>query len=138
MLFRSNPGAKDIEYLNVDGEKLYYHVGDKLVQLAEKYRGESGYSSLGVVVGGTHTDEAIEIRERYKNMFFLIPGYGAQGGSGEDAALYLNNGNGGIVNSSRGIITAYKKQTDGYENFEYYTRKAVLKMREAIGFEKRI
>ncbi|NLC03143.1 MAG: orotidine-5'-phosphate decarboxylase [Tissierellia bacterium] len=138
LLRTSNPGAKDIEYLNVDGEKLYYHVGDKLVQLAEKYRGESGYSSLGVVVGGTHTDEAIEIRERYKNMFFLIPGYGAQGGSGEDAALYLNNGNGGIVNSSRGIITAYKKQIDGYENFEYYTRKAVLKMREAIGFEKRI
>jgi orotidine-5'-phosphate decarboxylase len=138
LLRTSNPGAKDIEYLNVDGEKLYYHVGDKLVQLAEKYRGESGYSSLGVVVGGTHTDEAIEIRERYKNMFFLIPGYGAQGGSGEDAALYLNNGNGGIVNSSRGIITAYKKQTDGYENFEYYTRKAVLDMREAIGFEKRI
>ncbi len=138
LLRTSNPGAKDIEYLNVDGEKLYYHVGDKLSQLAEKYRGESGYSSLGVVVGGTHTDEAIEIRERYKNMFFLIPGYGAQGGSGEDAALYLNNGNGGIVNSSRGIITAYKKQTDGYENFEYYTRKAVLKMREAIGFEKRI
>ena len=138
LLRTSNPGAKDIEYLNVDGEKLYYHVGDKLVQLAEKYRGLSSYSSLGVVVGGTHTDEAIEIRERYKNMFFLIPGYGAQGGSGEDAALYLNNGNGGIVNSSRGIITAYKNQVDGYEKFEYYTRKAVIDMREAIGFEKRI
>ena len=138
LLRTSNPGAKDIEYLGVNGQALYYHVGDKLVQLAEKYRGKSGYSSLGAVVGGTHTDEAIEIRERYKNMFFLIPGYGAQGGSGEDAALYLNNGNGGIVNSSRGIITAYKNYEDGYEKFEYYTKKAVLDMREAIGFEKRI
>lgn len=138
LLRTSNPGAKDIEYLDVEGEKLYYHIGDKLAQLGEKYIGQSGYSSLGAVVGGTHTDEAIEIRDRYENMYFLIPGYGAQGGSGHGASLYLNNENGGIVNSSRGIITAYKKQEDGYERFEYYTRKAVLHMREDIGFEKRI
>ncbi len=138
LLRTSNPGAKDIEYLDVQGKKLYYHIGDKLAQLSEKYIGKSGYSSLAAVVGGTHTDEAIEIRERYKNMYFLIPGYGAQGGDGNGASLYLNNGNGGIVNSSRGIITAYKKHEDGYERFEYYTRQAVLSMREDIGFEKGI
>lgn len=135
LLRTSNPGAKDIEYLDVEGKKVYYHIGDKLAELGEKYIGKCGYSSLGAVVGGTHTDEAIEIRERYKNMYFLIPGYGAQGGSGEGASLYLNNGNGGIVNSSRGIITAYKNQIDGYERFDYYTRNAVLSMREDIGFE---
>lgn len=138
LLRTSNPGAKDIEYLDVEGKKIYYHIGDKMAELGKEYIGKCGYSSLGAVVGGTHLDEALEIRERYKSMFFLIPGYGAQGGSGENAALYLNNRNGGIVNSSRGIITAYKKHTDGYENFELYTRNAVLHMREDIGFEKSI
>lgn len=138
LLRTSNPGAKDIEYQKVDNKNLYYHIGDKLAELGSKYIGKSGYSSLGAVVGGTHTDEAIEIRERYKNMYFLIPGYGAQGGDGHGSSLYLNNGNGGIVNSSRGIITAYKNHKDGFERFEYYTRQAVLSMREDIGFEKGI
>ena len=132
LLRTSNPGAKDIEYLEADNKKVYYHVGDKLEEIGSKYLESCGYSSLGAVVGGTHIDEAVEIRARYQNMFFLIPGYGAQGGKGDDAALYLKDGNGGVVNSSRGIITAYKKHDDGYENFERYTRDAVLSMREDI------
>lgn len=135
LLRTSNPGAKDIEYLDVNGEPLYYHVGDKLQEMGKEYIGESGYSLIGAVVGGTHVDEAIDIRERYNNMYFLIPGYGAQGAKGKDVELYLNNKNGGVVNSSRGIITAYKKYEDGYENFDKYTRKAVLSMREDIGYE---
>lgn len=135
LLRTSNPGAKDIEYLDVNGESLYYHVGDKLEELGKKYIGESGYSLVGAVVGGTHVDEATEIRERYKNTFFLIPGYGAQGAKGKDVRLYLNDGNGGVVNSSRGIITAYKKHEDGVINFERHTREAVLNMREDIGNE---
>lgn len=133
LLRTSNPGAKDIEYLESDNKKIYYHVGDRLEEMASDYMGECGYSSLGAVVGGTHRDEATEIRERYNKIFFLIPGYGAQGGKGEDAALYLNHGNGGVVNSSRGIITAYKKYDDGEEKFEQYTRDAVLSMRNDIG-----
>lgn len=132
LLRTSNPGAKDIEYLEADNKKIYDHVGDKLEEMGSKYIGSCGYSSLGAVVGGTHIDEGIEIRERYKNMFFLIPGYGAQGGKGNDAAIYLKDANGGIVNSSRGIITAYKKFVDGSEKFEEYTRQAVLSMREDI------
>ena len=135
LLRTSNPGAKDIEYLDVEGKSLYYHVGDKLEEIGSKYKGESGYSLIGAVVGGTHTDEAIEIRSRYKDMYFLIPGYGAQGARGKDVSLYLNEGNGGIVNSSRGIITAYKNHEDGILNFEKYTREAVLSMREDIGYE---
>ncbi len=135
LLRTSNPGAKDIEYLNVNNEPLYYHIGDKLEEMGKEYIGRSGYSLIGGVVGGTHTDEAIEIRERYGSMYFLIPGYGAQGARGEDVELYLNEKNGGVVNSSRGIITAYKKYEDGYENFDKYTRQAVLSMREDIGYE---
>lgn len=128
----SNPGAKDFEYLDVDGQPLYYRVGDKLNELASKYKGSSGYSPIGIVVGGTHTDEAQDIRNRYKDLFFLIPGYGAQGARGEDVNLYLRDGNGGVVNSSRGIITNYKKYEDGEENFHKYAREAVLKMKEDI------
>ena len=135
LLRTSNPGAKDIEYLDVEGESLYYHIGDKLEEMAKAYKGKCGYSSLGAVVGGTHTDEAIEIRERYKDLYFLIPGYGAQGAGGQDVKLYLNNKNGGIINSSRGIIKAYMDYSDGEKKFEYYTREAVLKMREDIGYE---
>ncbi|MBU5438518.1 orotidine-5'-phosphate decarboxylase [Tissierella sp. MSJ-40] len=135
LLRTSNPGAKDIQYLDINHEKLYYNVGDKLKVLASKYRGKNGYSLIGAVVGGTHIDEAKDIRRRYEDIYFLIPGYGAQGGKGKDVSLYLNNGNGGIVNSSRGIITAYKKYEDGYKNFEHYTRQAVLSMKEDIRCE---
>lgn len=136
LLRTSNPGAKDIEYLSAGNKPIYYHIGDKLNEMGKEYIGESGYSLIGAVVGGTHVDEATEIRERYKDMYFLIPGYGAQGAKGEDVDLYLNNKNGGVVNSSRGIITAYKKHEDGYENFDKYTRQAVLDMRKDIGYER--
>ncbi|NMA93460.1 MAG: orotidine-5'-phosphate decarboxylase [Clostridiales bacterium] len=132
LLRTSNPGAKDIEYLPYEGEALYYHIGDRLREMAEPFRGNCGYSSLGLVVGGTHSEEAMEIRNRYEDMFFLIPGYGAQGGKAEDIRLYLNDFNGAVVNSSRGIIKNHQKYEDGDENLGLYARQAVLEMREAI------
>ena len=107
----SNGGAKDFEYEKLaDGRHVYDLVGDKVTELGKAYMGEHGYSSIGLVVGGTHIEEAKEIRAKYQNSFFLIPGYGAQGGKAEDIAQYLQKGNGGAVNSSRGILLAYKKQ----------------------------
>lgn len=107
----SNPGAKDFEYERLaDGRRLYDLVGDKVAALGAQYAGEHGYSSLGLVIGGTYTEEAAEIRARYANNFFLIPGYGAQGGKAADIARYLNRGNGGVVNSSRAILLAWQKQ----------------------------
>lgn len=107
----SNPGAKDFEYETLaDGRHIYDLVGDKVTALGADYMGAHGYSSIGLVIGGTHAEEASEIRARYKNSFFLIPGYGAQGGKASDIALYLNDRNGGVVNSSRGILLAWKKQ----------------------------
>ncbi|WP_300411021.1 orotidine-5'-phosphate decarboxylase [Lagierella sp.] len=136
LLRTSNPGAKDIEYLDYNNEPLYYEIGDNIYKIAQEVIGECGYSSLGFVVGGTYSEEASEIRERYQKSFFLIPGYGAQGGKAEDIRLYLNDFNGGVVNSSRGIITAYKKFDDGEQKFQEYTRNAVLKMRKDIYGEK--
>ena len=107
----SNQGAKDFEYEKLaDGRHVYDLVGDKVTEIGKNYMGEHGYSSIGLVIGGTHAEEASEIRARYQDSFFLIPGYGAQGGKAEDIALYLNTSNGGVVNSSRGILLAWKKQ----------------------------
>lgn len=107
----SNPGAKDFEYEKLaDGRHIYDLVGDKLSAMGEAYLGGHGYSSVGLVIGGTHIEEAAEIRARYASSFFLIPGYGAQGGTAQDIARYLTAGNGGVVNSSRSVLLAYKKQ----------------------------
>ena len=104
-------GEKDFEYKKLeDGRHVYDLVGDSLSELGRDYIGESGYSSIGLVIGGTHTEEATAIRAAYPQTFFLIPGYGAQGGKAADIAQYMNNSNGGVVNSSRGILLAYKKQ----------------------------
>lgn len=107
----SNGGARDFEYEKLaDGRHVYDLVGDKLSAMGKDYMGAHGYSSLGLVIGGTHIEEAKEIRAKYRDSFFLIPGYGAQGGTAEDIAQYLAQGNGGVVNSSRSVLLAYKKQ----------------------------
>lgn len=132
LLRTSNEGAKDIECLDYNGEALYFKVGDELKKFADEVTSECGYSPLGFVVGATHSEEAKKIRERYKNIFFLLPGYGAQGAKAEDIRTYLNDFNGGVVNSSRGIIKYYQKFEDGEERFAHYTREAVLNMRKDI------
>lgn len=127
----SNGGAKDFEYEKLaDGRHVYDMVGDKLNELGKGYMGERGYSSLGLVIGGTHIEEAAEIRARYKDSFFLIPGYGAQGGTAPDIAQYLTNGNGGVVNSSRGILLARKKQPG--VAFDEAAYNECVMMKEAI------
>ena len=128
----SNQGAKDIQYVETyNGLKIYELVGDKISKIGEKFIGESGYSSIGGVVGCTHTDEAKQIRKNLPNMFFLIPGYGAQGGTAEDVALYLKDGNGGVVNSSRKILLAYKNSNRDRE-FEVAAREEAIRMRDEI------
>lgn len=128
----SNPGAEDIEYLDVNsGKKVYEIVADKITEMAKNYTGKCGYTTIGGVMGCTHVEEGKKIRANYNNMFFLIPGYGAQGGTAEDVALYLNNGNGGVVNSSRGILLAYKK-VNKPEEFALCAREEAIKMRDAI------
>ncbi|MDD6771851.1 MAG: orotidine-5'-phosphate decarboxylase [Inconstantimicrobium porci] len=128
----SNKGAEDIEYLDTTEHKKVYHVvGDKLMELGKDFVSSCGYHPLGGVIGCTHIEEGKELRKRFNKMFFLIPGYGAQGGKAEDVAMYLNNGNGGVVNSSRGILLAYKKHNNEKE-FDKCARAEAIKMRDEI------
>ena len=128
----SNQGAEDFEMVDTESQgKVYNVVGDKITALGQKVKGECGYSAIGGVIGCTHVEEGKEIRKRYENMFFLIPGYGAQGGKAEDVALYLRDGNGGVVNSSRGILLAYKKENRS-EEFALCAREEAIRMRDEI------
>jgi orotidine-5'-phosphate decarboxylase len=130
---------------------LYHAVGDKLSALALQHMGKYGYGAFGAVVGadpktGAEREEAAALRERYSSLFFLIPGYGAQGGAAEDAALLLREGNGGVVNASRSILKAWMAKDTGTGNGETpadvaavdngyaaeAAREAVAAMRDAI------
>lgn len=129
----SNKGAEDIEYIqNKENKRVYDIVGEKLLKIGSEYMGECGYSSLGGVVGCTHIDEGLKMRKTLEKMFFLIPGYGAQGGAAEDVAIYLNSGNGGVVNASRSILLAYEKAEHGEGHFEEHARAETIKMRDEI------
>jgi len=132
----SNPGMRDFEYLELaNGKRLYHAVGDKLSELAQSYAGEKGYGLFGAVVGCTEREEAADIRKNYPALFFLIPGYGAQGGSAAVAALLLQNGNGGVVNASRSIIAAWKKEKPENTSNIFAAeaaRRAAVKMRDEI------
>lgn len=99
--------------------------------------GENGYSSISVVVGATHPKQLQELRQLMPNAFFLIPGYGAQGGKAEDIALgFDKNGIGGIINASRSLMCAYKKDMwkEKYteEQFASATRAEAIRMRDEL------
>lgn len=129
----SNKGSKDIQFIkDLKGESVYRKVGSMIKNIGNEFLGNCSYSSIGAVMGCTHINEVKEIRNDLANTFFLIPGYGAQGGKAEDVALYLKNGNGGIVNASRSILLAYRKTEDGDKIFDRCAREEVVKMRDAI------
>jgi orotidine-5'-phosphate decarboxylase len=136
----SNKGMKDFQYLEL-GEpsaspprRLYQAVGDRLAEKAATHGGVYGYGAFGAVVGCTMPEEAAAIRARYGGLFFLIPGYGAQGGTAADVALLLRNGNGGVVNASRLILTAWTGRSREGNNADAAdaAREAVVEMRDAI------
>ncbi|OAA84906.1 orotidine-5'-phosphate decarboxylase [Clostridium ljungdahlii] len=129
----SNRGAEDIQYIDTkEDKKLYNVVGEKVNFLGKKYLGECGYSSIGGVIGCTHQEEGVQLRRNLDSVFFLIPGYGAQGGTAQDIAAYLKEGNGGIVNSSRGILLAYRKRKNGEKNYGECAREECIRIRDDI------
>ncbi len=130
----SNPNSGQFQDLSVDGKKLYEKVGELTAQWGEELMGTKGYSSIGAVVGATHPEQAEALRKIMPKTFFLVPGYGAQGGTAQDLKVCFNkDGLGAIVNSSRGIIAAHqnKKYKDKFDEKEFAqaARQAVLDMK---------
>lgn len=134
----SNPSSGDLQDVKLeDGEEVYIKVAKLIKEWGKDSIGENGYSSVAAVVGATYPNQLEQIRKVAPNTFFLIPGYGAQGGKAEDIALAFDkNGLGGIVNSSRGLMCAYKSEIwkDKYseEEFDKATRAEAIRMREEL------
>lgn len=115
----SNPSSGEFQNLKLEnGKFIYEHMGDLVSDWGKDFIGKYGYSDVGAVVGATHPEEAKRLRKRLPHTFFLIPGYGAQGGNAEMLKVCFDkNGLGGVVNSSRGIICAYKNEK--YKGLNY-------------------
>lgn len=106
----SNASAREFQDLQCDGLPVYRHVARRLRDWGEGHYGSEGYNLVGAVVGATYPQELAELRAELPGVLFLVPGYGTQGGSAADiAAGFDENGQGALVNNSRGIIFAYKK-----------------------------
>ena len=107
----SNPSSSELQELELaSGERVYEHIAGLVEGWGAETIGANGYSRVGAVVGATHPEEGKALRERMPHTFFLVPGYGAQGGTAADVAgMFDKQGSGAIVNSSRGIIGAWKK-----------------------------
>ncbi len=107
----SNPSSSELQELELaSGERVYEHMADLVEGWGSGTIGRSGYSRVGAVVGATHPEEGKALRARMPHTFFLVPGYGAQGGTAQGVAgMFDRDGSGAIVNSSRGIIGAWKK-----------------------------
>lgn len=127
----SNPSSGEFQDQLINGRPLYEMVGEKVAQWSAEHMGES-YSYIGAVVGATYPEQGKVLRKIMPKSFILVPGYGAQGGKGKDLVHFFNeDGLGAIVNSSRGIIAAYKQEAYanfGAENFGDASRAAVEAM----------
>ena len=137
----SNPSSGEFQDRLVDGVPLYEIVGGKVREWGEGLLGECGYSRVGAVVGATYPEMGKRLRELMPKTYILVPGYGAQGGKGKDLVHFFNqDGLGAIINSSRGIIAAWKQEAYaefGEEGYAEAARAAVLALKadidEALG-----
>ena len=138
----SNPSSGELQDLVAEGRPIYEHVGRWLADHADDLLGESGYSSLGAVVGATYPEQLERLRELMPKNLFLIPGYGAQGGGAADVKPGLNaDGRGAIVNASRSVIFAYRDEKWAAQHDEAdwtdAVRDAARKMRDQLNEVRR-
>jgi len=134
----SNPSSGELQDLKLEtGKTVYEAVGELVNNWGQELTGENGYSSIGAVVGATYPQQLEELRKMMPNTYFLIPGYGAQGGKAGDIALgFDKDGLGGIVNASRSLMCAYKqdrwKDTFAEVQFAEATRAEAIRMRDEL------
>lgn len=131
----SNPSSGEFQDQLVNGKPLYELVGEKVAEWGEGHMGDA-YSYVGCVIGATYPEMGKALRKLMPKTYILVPGYGAQGGKAEDLVPYFNkDGLGAIINSSRGIIAAYKQEKYnqfGEMGYADASRQAVIDMREDI------
>lgn len=127
----SNPSSGEFQDKLIDGRPLYERVAEKVVEWGADCM-DGGYSNVGAVVGATYPEMGAVLRKLMPNTYFLVPGYGAQGGTAKDLkACFNEDGLGAVVNSSRGIIAAYRQEKYakfGAEHFAEASRQAVIDM----------
>ena len=130
----SNPSSGELQNLKLDnGELIYERMGSLVAEWGKDCIGKYGYSEVGAVVGATHPEEAENLRKKLPHTFFLIPGYGAQGGSAQMLKVCFDkHGLGGVVNSSRGIICAYKNAAYAGLNYAKAARAACIDMQKDL------
>jgi orotidine-5'-phosphate decarboxylase len=128
----SNKGAKQFQDLSCDGKPVYQHVAEAVGAWSAENLGTCGYGDVGAVVGATHPAELALVRKWIPHVLFLVPGYGAQGGSGADtAAGFRADGTGAIINSSRGITACFKPDEPKWEEaIERATRATIQDLRQ--------
>lgn len=129
----SNPSSGELQDQKLDGKSVYETMGAMCEQWGADSIGKYGYSQVGAVVGATYPAQLTELRAKLPHTFFLVPGYGAQGGGAKDVAgAFDKNGLGGIVNSSRAVLTAWKKEGFSAASYAQAARAEAIRMRDDI------
>jgi orotidine-5'-phosphate decarboxylase len=130
----SNKSSGDFQDIIVDGgTSLYEKVADSVIQWGNSCESKYKYNPVGAVIGATYPEQLADLRKSMNNTFFLVPGFGAQGGAADDVKpAFDDNGEGAVVNSSRAIMCAYMTQNESGENFGKCAREEVIRMRDAI------
>lgn len=129
----SNPSSGELQDRLIDGKPVYQIMGEMCEDWGSDLIGQYGYNSVGAVVGATYPKQLEELRGKLPHTFFLVPGYGAQGGGAADVAgAFDNRGLGAIVNSSRGIMCAYQKEGCPETDYANAARREALRMKEDI------
>ena len=129
----SNPSSGELQDRQMDGLPLYRQMGSMCEQWGQELPGRYGYSGVGAVVGATYPDQLTELRRELPHTYFLVPGYGAQGGGAADVAgAFDSHGRGAIINSSRGILCAWKKEGCAPEDYAGAARREAIRMKADI------
>ena len=129
----SNPGSGFLQDREQAGTTIYQHVAGHVQGLAQDSAGQQGYGSVGAVVGATYPEQLAQLRKQMPNVWILIPGFGAQGGTASDVKHgFDTNGLGAIINSSRGIIFAYKGESYSGSSWQNYVSHAAKDMRDQL------
>lgn len=130
----SNPSSGELQDQKLEsGKTVYRTMGDMCEVWGQDFMGRYGYSGIGAVVGATYPAQLGELRKELPHTFFLVPGYGAQGGAADDVAPAFDaNGLGAVVNSSRGIMCAWKKEECDERDFAAAAAREAIRMRDQI------